>query len=61
MTTIRVTGRDVSTGQGVSVVTSNRRIAAIEPVELTSGPWLAAGLVDLRSMASGVSTSTTAR
>ena len=48
MTTTRVTGRDVSTGHGVSVVIGDRRIDAIEQVELTSGPWLAAGLIDLQ-------------
>src|SRR5437762_14237154 len=50
MTTTRVTGRDVDTGQGISVVVADGRIAAIEPTdrELTSGPYLAAGLIDLQ-------------
>jgi N-acetylglucosamine-6-phosphate deacetylase len=48
MTTIRVTGRDVATGHGISVVITDGRIAAIEPAEPASGPWLAAGLIDLQ-------------
>ena len=48
MTTTRITGRDVGTGHGISVVVIEGRIAAIEPVELTSGPYLAAGLIDLQ-------------
>ncbi len=46
--TLRVGGREVSTGHGISVVVRQGRIAAIEPRELTSGPWLAAGLIDLQ-------------
>src|SRR5947207_1333573 len=48
MTTTRITGRDVGNGRGISVVVMAGRIAAIEPVELTSGPYLAAGLIDLQ-------------
>jgi N-acetylglucosamine-6-phosphate deacetylase len=50
MTTRRVTGRDVGSGQGVSVTVADGRIAAIEPTDLalTSGPYLAAGLIDLQ-------------
>jgi N-acetylglucosamine-6-phosphate deacetylase len=48
MTTTRVTGRDLATGHGISVVITDGRIAAIEPAELASGPWLAAGLIDLQ-------------
>lgn len=50
MTTIRVTGRDVGSGQGISVVVADSRIAAIEPAnpELTPGRYLAAGLIDLQ-------------
>jgi N-acetylglucosamine-6-phosphate deacetylase len=48
MTTTRIAGRDVKTGHGMSVVVTDGRIAAIEPAELTSGPWLAAGLIDLQ-------------
>ena len=48
MTTTRITGRDVGTGHGISVVVMEGRIAAIEPAELTSGPYLAAGLIDLQ-------------
>jgi N-acetylglucosamine-6-phosphate deacetylase len=46
--THRVSGREVGTGDGISVVMREGRIAAIEPRELTSGPWLAAGLIDLQ-------------
>ena len=37
---MRVTGRDVGSGQGISVTIADGRIAAIEPtaLELTSGP-----------------------
>ena len=48
MTTTRVAGRDVGSGQGISVMVADGRIAAIEPAELTSGPYLAAGLIDLQ-------------
>jgi hypothetical protein len=50
MTTRRVTGRDVGSGQPVSVTVADGRIAAIEPTDLalTSGPYLAAGLIDLQ-------------
>jgi N-acetylglucosamine-6-phosphate deacetylase len=48
MTTIRITGRDVRTGHGISVLVAEGRIAAIEPAEQTSGPYLAAGLIDLQ-------------
>jgi N-acetylglucosamine-6-phosphate deacetylase len=48
MTTTRVTGRDVGTGHGISVVVTDGRIAAIEPAELASGPYIAAGLIDLQ-------------
>jgi N-acetylglucosamine-6-phosphate deacetylase len=48
MTTTRITGRDVATGRGISVLVTDGRIAAIEPAELASGPWLAAGLIDLQ-------------
>jgi N-acetylglucosamine-6-phosphate deacetylase len=48
MTTTRIAGRDVGTGRGISVVVMDGRIAAIEPVQLTSGPYLAAGLIDLQ-------------
>jgi N-acetylglucosamine-6-phosphate deacetylase len=50
MTTRRVTGRDVGSGQAVSVTVADGRIAAIEPTDLalTSGPYLAAGLIDLQ-------------
>ena len=34
MTTTRVTGRDVGTGQGISVTVADGRIAAIEPTDL---------------------------
>jgi N-acetylglucosamine-6-phosphate deacetylase len=48
MTTTRVTGRDVGTGHGISVVVTDGRIAAIEPAELASGLYIAAGLIDLQ-------------
>lgn len=58
MTTTRVTGRDVDTGQELSVIVTDGRIAAIErtelertelePTEPISGPYLAAGLIDLQ-------------
>src|ERR1700704_3847465 len=50
MTPTRVTGRDVGTGQGISVTVADGRIAAIEPTGLQpmSGPHLAAGLIDLQ-------------
>jgi N-acetylglucosamine-6-phosphate deacetylase len=50
MTTSRVTGRDVGSGQGISVTVADGRIAAIRPTDLalTSGPYLAAGLIDLQ-------------
>src|SRR5882757_2691574 len=50
MTTTRVTGRDVGSGQGISVTVADGRIAAIEPADpaLTSGRYLAAGLIDLQ-------------
>jgi len=46
----RVIGRDVGSGQGISVTVADGRIAAIEPAdpELTTGPYLAAGLIDLQ-------------
>jgi N-acetylglucosamine-6-phosphate deacetylase len=46
--TLRVSGREVGTGDGISVVVKDGRIAAIEPRELASGPWLSAGLIDLQ-------------
>jgi N-acetylglucosamine-6-phosphate deacetylase len=53
MTTTRVTGRDVRTGQGLSIIVAHDRIAAVEPADRaptrpTSGPYLAAGLIDLQ-------------
>jgi N-acetylglucosamine-6-phosphate deacetylase len=48
MTATRVTGRDVGTGHGISVGVTDGRIAAIEPAELASGPFIAAGLIDLQ-------------
>jgi N-acetylglucosamine-6-phosphate deacetylase len=50
MMTTRVNGRDVGSGQGISVTVADGRIAAIEPTdpELTTGPYLAAGLIDLQ-------------
>ena len=50
MMTTRVNGRDVGSGQGISVTVVDGRIAAIEPTdpELTTGPYLAAGLIDLQ-------------
>jgi N-acetylglucosamine-6-phosphate deacetylase len=48
MTTTRISGRDVVTGHGISVAVTDGRIAAIEPAELKSGPYLAAGLIDLQ-------------
>ena len=50
MMTTRVIGRDVGSGQGISVTVADGRIAAIEPTdpELTTGPYLAAGLIDLQ-------------
>jgi N-acetylglucosamine-6-phosphate deacetylase len=48
VTTTRVIGRDVGTGRGISVAVTEGRITAIEPVELASGPYLAAGLIDLQ-------------
>jgi N-acetylglucosamine-6-phosphate deacetylase len=48
MTTTRVSGRDVVTGHGISAAVTDGRIAAIEPAELGSGPYLAAGLIDLQ-------------
>jgi N-acetylglucosamine-6-phosphate deacetylase len=50
MMTTRVVGRDVGSGQGISVTVAGGRIAAIEPTdpELTTGPYLAAGLIDLQ-------------
>lgn len=47
--TIRVTGRDIGGGKGISVSVSDGRIAAIEPSDPGStGPWLGAGLIDLQ-------------
>jgi N-acetylglucosamine-6-phosphate deacetylase len=46
--TLRVSGREVGTGDGISVVVREGRIAAIEPRELDAGPWLSAGLIDLQ-------------
>src|ERR1700730_9419595 len=53
MSATRVTGRDVGTGQGITITVTDGRIAAIEPADLepgalTSGPYLAAGLIDLQ-------------
>jgi N-acetylglucosamine-6-phosphate deacetylase len=50
MMTTRVNGRDVGSGQGISVTVADGRIAAIEPTdpELTTGPYLAEGLIDLQ-------------
>ena len=51
MSTTRVTGRDVGTGQGIAVTVTGGRIAAIEPTDPEaglSGPYLAAGLIDLQ-------------
>ena len=50
MTTTRVTGRDVGTGRGISVIVADGRIVAIEPIDVQpmSGPHLAAGLIDLQ-------------
>jgi N-acetylglucosamine-6-phosphate deacetylase len=50
MTTTRVTGRDVDTGRGISVIVADGRIVAIEPIDVQpmSGPHLAAGLIDLQ-------------
>jgi N-acetylglucosamine-6-phosphate deacetylase len=50
MSTTCVTGRDVGSGQGISVTAEDSCIAAIEPTdrEVTSGPYLAAGLIDLQ-------------
>ena len=51
MSTSRVTGRDVGTGQGIAVTVTDGRIAAIEPTDLEPGlsdPYLAAGLIDLQ-------------
>lgn len=50
MTTTRITGRDVGTGQGISVTVADGRIAAIERADPQpmSGPYLAAGLIDLQ-------------
>ena len=45
---IRLTGRDIDTGNGISVVVADGRIAAIEPTETASAPYLAAGLIDLQ-------------
>jgi N-acetylglucosamine-6-phosphate deacetylase len=47
--TTRVTGRDVRSGQGISVTVVDGRIAAIEPADLEStAPYVAAGLIDLQ-------------
>lgn len=46
--TTRVTGRDVGSGRGISVTVADGCIAAIEPADLASGPYLAAGLIDLQ-------------
>jgi N-acetylglucosamine-6-phosphate deacetylase len=53
MIATRVTGRDARTGQGISISVAEGRVAAIEPTDLepgglTSGPYLAAGLIDLQ-------------
>jgi N-acetylglucosamine-6-phosphate deacetylase len=53
MIATRVTGLDARTGQGVSISVAEGRVAAIEPTDLepgglTSGPYLAAGLIDLQ-------------
>jgi N-acetylglucosamine-6-phosphate deacetylase len=49
MTTTRVTGRDVGSGRGISVMIAEGRIAAIEPADLESTvPYVAAGLIDLQ-------------
>ena len=50
MPTTRVTGRDVGTGRGISVIVADGRIVAIEPIDVQpmSGPHLAAGLIDLQ-------------
>ena len=48
MTTTRLAGRDTVTGHGLCIIVTEDRIAAIEPADLTSGPYLAAGLIDLQ-------------
>jgi len=48
MTTTRLAGRDTVTGHGLCIIVTEDRIAALEPAELTSGPYLAAGLIDLQ-------------
>jgi N-acetylglucosamine-6-phosphate deacetylase len=50
VTTTRVTGRDVRSGQAISVVIADGRIAAIEPAGpgVTPSRYLAAGLIDLQ-------------
>jgi N-acetylglucosamine-6-phosphate deacetylase len=48
MTSTRVSGRDIATGHGIAITVTDGRIAAIEPAELKSGPYLAAGLIDLQ-------------
>ena len=49
MSTTRVTGRDVGTGQGIVIFVTDGRIVAIESTGLeASGPYLAAGLIDLQ-------------
>jgi N-acetylglucosamine-6-phosphate deacetylase len=45
---ITIVGRDISTGRGIAVAVAQGRITAIEPAEAASGPWLAAGMVDLQ-------------
>ena len=53
MVTTCITGRDVGTGQRLFITVSDGRIATVErtepePTEPTSGPYLAAGLIDLQ-------------
>ncbi|WP_315837786.1 N-acetylglucosamine-6-phosphate deacetylase [Bradyrhizobium prioriisuperbiae] len=45
-----IVGRDVGTGQGLSVTVADGRITAIAPLdlELASTPYLSAGLIDLQ-------------
>jgi N-acetylglucosamine-6-phosphate deacetylase len=43
-----IIGRDIATRRGISVAVSHGRISAIGPAEAASGPWLAAGMIDLQ-------------
>jgi N-acetylglucosamine-6-phosphate deacetylase len=45
---LTIVGRDIATGHGITVAIEQGRITAIAPAEAASGPWLAAGMIDLQ-------------